>query len=432
MQDISPYSELKNQVSVKNKISVKESLFEYEMTKPEIIFYWNDLKTEATGWLVINSLRGGAAGGGTRMRKGLKLQEIISLAKTMEIKFTISGPQIGGAKSGINFDPNDPRKKDVLYRWFKAIKPILKSYYGTGGDLNINLIKEISPLTEKMKIWHPQEGIFNGHLQGSDIEKKNRLDHLKNSMVKVLKNENFSPDINREYTIADMITGYGVAESIRHFYNIYGGNFIGKRAVIQGFGNVGAATAFYLSQMGVKIVGIIDKKGIIVNKNGFPKEKIREFFIQKDETKSFTDSLLPYKNIYDSIWKIPMDIFIPCAASGIIKKEHVEMMMNSGLELISCGANIPFADKETFYGSIMEYTDVHISLIPDFVSNCGMARFFAYFIENKIPFDENIIFNDVSNTIKKALEDIYAQNETKIMLSKTAFEIVLKKIKKEE
>jgi glutamate dehydrogenase/leucine dehydrogenase len=49
--------------------------------------------------------------GGTRMRKGLDINEVLSLAKTMEVKFTVSGPAIGGAKSGINFDPNDPRKK---------------------------------------------------------------------------------------------------------------------------------------------------------------------------------------------------------------------------------------------------------------------------------------------------------------------------------
>ena len=52
-------------------------------------------------------LRGGAAGGGTRMRKGLDKREVESLAKTMEIKFTVAGPPIGGAKSGINFDPKD-------------------------------------------------------------------------------------------------------------------------------------------------------------------------------------------------------------------------------------------------------------------------------------------------------------------------------------
>lgn len=45
------------------------------------------------------------------MRKGLDMNEVLSLAKTMEVKFSVSGPAIGGAKSGINFDPNDPRKK---------------------------------------------------------------------------------------------------------------------------------------------------------------------------------------------------------------------------------------------------------------------------------------------------------------------------------
>ena len=47
------------------------------------------------GWVVINSLRGGAAGGGTRMRKGLTKDEVVSLAKVMEIKFSVCGPPIG-------------------------------------------------------------------------------------------------------------------------------------------------------------------------------------------------------------------------------------------------------------------------------------------------------------------------------------------------
>ena len=43
----------------------------------------------------------------------------------------VSGPPIGVAKSGINFDPNDPRKKEVLKRWYAAVTPLLKHYYGT-------------------------------------------------------------------------------------------------------------------------------------------------------------------------------------------------------------------------------------------------------------------------------------------------------------
>src|SRR6476620_1231114 len=105
---------------------MKELLKKYEEKRPEIVFEWKDAETEAEGWVVINSLRGGAAGGGTRMRKGLDKHEVESLAKTMEVKFTVSGPAIGGAKSGIDFDPADPRKNGVLERWYQAVSPLLK------------------------------------------------------------------------------------------------------------------------------------------------------------------------------------------------------------------------------------------------------------------------------------------------------------------
>ena len=82
--------------------------------KPEIVFEWQDEYTNAKGWLVINSLRGGAAAEGTRMRLGVTKEEVLALAKTMEVKFSVAGPNIGGGKSGINFDPRDERKTDVL------------------------------------------------------------------------------------------------------------------------------------------------------------------------------------------------------------------------------------------------------------------------------------------------------------------------------
>ena len=147
----------------------------YESKQPEIVFEWKDSETEAEGWIVINSLRGGAAGGGTRMRKGLNKHEVTSLAKTMEIKFAIAGPAIGGAKSGINFDPADPRKKGVLERWYKAVMPLLKAYYGTGGDLNVDEIHEVIPITEKLGLFHPQEGVVKGHFKVDAISTKKRL-----------------------------------------------------------------------------------------------------------------------------------------------------------------------------------------------------------------------------------------------------------------
>src|SRR5690606_2537782 len=146
---------------------MKTLLKKFEDKKPEVVFHWTDSETEAEGWTVINSLRGGAAGGGTRMRKGLDMNEVLSLAKTMEIKFTVAGPAIGGAKSGINFNTNDPRKEGDLNRWYKVVYPLLKNYYETGGDINVEQIHEVIPITKEYILLHPQEGVFNAHFNAT-------------------------------------------------------------------------------------------------------------------------------------------------------------------------------------------------------------------------------------------------------------------------
>lgn len=404
---------------------MKELLQKYEDKEPEIVFNWKDPETEAEGWTVINSLRGGAAGGGTRMRKGLDVNEVLSLAKTMEVKFTVSGPPIGGAKSGINFDPKDPRKKGVLERWFKAVSPLLKNYYGTGGDMNVDEIHEVIPYTEQCGIWHPQEGVFEGHFKPTQADKINRIGQLRNGVIKAIENPEYSPDISRKYKIADMITGFGVAEAVRHFFAMHGDSLKGKKVIVQGFGNVEAAAAFYLSKMGTKIVGIIDISGGLINKDGFTHQEIIELYLKKDGNSIVSDNLIPFDEINKQIWSLGAEIFTPCAASRLITKDQIDQMVAKGLEVISCGANVPFADKEIFFGPIMEYTDNKLSLIPDFISNCGMARVFAYFMEQKVQMTDEAIFEDISSRIREALKAVYNKNQGKTGVSATAFEIAL-------
>ena len=407
---------------------MKELLKKYENKDAEIVFNWKDPETEAEGWTVINSLRGGAAGGGTRMRKGLDMNEVLSLAKTMEVKFTVSGPAIGGAKSGINFDPADPRKEGVLKRWYKAVSPLLKNYYGTGGDLNVDEIHEVIPMTEDCGVWHPQEGVFNGHFQPTEADKINRIGQLRQGVIKVIENPAYSPEVLRKYTIADMITGFGVAEAARHFYAIYGGDVKGKKAIVQGFGNVGSAAAYYLASMGAKVVGIIDRDGGLINEEGFSFEEIKQLFLNKDGNKLVADNMMPFAEINEKIWNIEAQIFAPCAASRLVTQQQVDQMIASGLEVISCGANVPFADKEIFFGPIMEAVDAKVSLVPDFISNCGMARVFAYFMEKKVAMTDEAIFEDTSNIIKAALEKTHKLNSSKLKISATAFEIALKQL----
>jgi glutamate dehydrogenase/leucine dehydrogenase len=416
---------------------MKNLLEKFENKRPEIVFEWKDSETEAEGWVVINSLRGGAAGGGTRMRVGLDKREVESLAKTMEVKFTVAGPPIGGAKSGINFDPKDPRKEGVLRRWYAAVTPLLKHYYGTGGDLNVDEIHEVIPITEDCGVWHPQEGVFNGHFQPREAQKINRIGQLRQGVLKVIEDKSYSPDVNRKYVVADMITGYGVAESIKHFYAIWGAStgsatsnsVSGKRVIVQGWGNVGSAGAYYLAQQGAKIVGIIDRVGGVIKEEGFTFEEIRDLFLNKNGNELVASNMLSYDEVNSKIWDVKADVFIPCAGSRMITEDQLNRMLKSGIQVISSGANVPFADPEIFFGPIADQADNTISIIPDFISNCGMARVFAYLMSNdlKVLTDEGI-FSDTSETIYNALKNAHLSNSSPTGIAKAAFEIALKQL----
>lgn len=404
-----------------------ELLNKFESKKPEVVFEWKDTETNAEGWIVINSLRGGAAAGGTRMRVGVTKDEVLALAKTMEVKFTVSGPPIGGGKSGINFDPKDPRKKDVLKRWFRAAKPLLKTYYGTGGDMNVDEIHEVIPICKDNEILFPLEGVIRGHYKEGDTIKI--INQLEEGVPLIVYDKKLTPSLSKRYSVGDLITGYGVSEAILHYYNIYGNDSVkDKRVIIQGWGNVAGAAAYYLSQAGAKIVGIIDIVGGVINDKGYTFEEVALMLNNRSSNCLETKNILSFEQANKAIWSVGAEIFVPAAASRLLSKNQLDEMIRNGLEVISSGANVPFADKEIFFGPISKSADERISVIPDFIANCGMARAFSYCMENNSQINEIAIFRAVSETIKEALLKTFKNNQTKTNISKTAFEIALKQL----
>ena len=404
---------------------MKDLLTRFETKAPEIVFEWHDDQTPARGWVVINSLRGGAAGGGTRMRKGLDRREVESLAKTMEVKFSVSGPAIGGAKSGIDFDPADPRKHGVLSRWYKAVTPLLKTYYGTGGDLNVDEVHEVIPITEGYGLWHPQEGVVNGHFQPSDSERIQKVGQLRLGVKKVVEDKRFTPSVERKYVVADLITGWGVAESVLHYYRLYGGQVEGKRVIVQGWGNVGSTAAYYLAQAGAKVVGIIDRNGGLLRPEGLSFDQVRGLFLNKDGNQLAAGKLLSFDEVNAKIWSLGAEVFLPCAGSRLVTAAQVEALVAGGLEVVSSGANVPFADQEIFYGPIYEQADSQVAVIPDFIANCGMARAFAFLMQGNAEISDEAIFGDVSATIAGALQRCHDRSKGRQGIASTAFEIAL-------
>lgn len=409
---------------------MEQLLTQYKEKKPEIVFEWHDADSGAEGWIVINSLRNGAAGGGTRMRKGLTREEVVSLAKVMEIKFSVCGPAIGGAKSGINFDPADPRRVEVLTRWYKAVLPILKNYYGTGGDLNVDELKDVVPITEDLGLWHPQEGIVVGHLKPTEGQKINIIGQLRYGCTKIVEDTEFVPEGgSAKHAVADLITGYGVAESVRHFYDLFHHTSpAGKTAIIQGWGNVASAAACYLAKEGVKIVGIIDRAGGLIAPDGLGLEEVKRLFNVKDGNQLSAGNLLSFNEVNERIWNLGAKIFIPGAASKLVTRTQVDALLAGGLQVIACGANVPFVDDEVFFGPTARFADEHTAVIPDFIANCGMARVFAYLMQPEAAMTDRAIFTDTSTTIRQALQEVRKISSSPNKISSNALYLALEKL----
>ena len=287
-------------------------------------------------------------------------------------------------------------------------------------------IHEVIPYTAANGLLHPQEGTVNGHLKSYTPEERLKaISRLQEGVVLPITDERLSPDVSRGYTIADMITGWGVCEAVRHYYEIYGGFMNGKLAIIQGWGNVAAAAAFYLTKYGVRIAGIIDRDGGIIAPNGLGEEEIRQLFLNRQGNKLVADNMLSFEEVNSKIWDLPVEIFIPGAASRLVTEDQVNRMVKGGMEVVSCGANVPFADKEIFMGPISKLADNHMAVIPDFIANCGMARVFAYLMKKDAEVTDVAIFKDASNIIRSSVMRLHQFNPKQTGLSAKGLELSL-------
>jgi glutamate dehydrogenase/leucine dehydrogenase len=389
--------------------SVWRHYTEYLRRPPLVSFEWSDPETEARGWLIVNSLRGGAAGGGTRMRKGLTRREMIYLAKAMELKFAFSGPPIGGAKSGIDFDPSDPRREGVLRRWFQAVAPLLHRYYGTGGDLNVDEVMDVIPCCTEIGLSHPQEGVVRGHVRPSEEALPRVLASLDTGVKAPVVDDlgvsgSFLP-------VADLITGYGVARSIIRFHELQGRSVRGARVLVEGFGAVGAPCALYLAREGASIVGITDREKAWVAPEGADAARIEDLVrrrVDKLVPSSDPGSLPPGER--EAFWRVPADVFVSAAHSESVDAGVMDRLERQGVRVIACGANQTFREAKLGATGVQREADRRFSVLPDVIANCGMARAFSFLMRDTALESTAEIFAAVDATIHAALREVQERN----------------------
>ncbi|CAN5785713.1 Glu/Leu/Phe/Val dehydrogenase family protein [soil metagenome] len=382
----------------------------YLRRPPLLTIEWADRETSARGWLVINSLRGGAAGGGTRMRLGLGRREVVYLAKTMELKFLFSGPAIGGAKSGIDFDPSNPARAAVLRRWFRAVSPQLHACYGTGGDLNVDELLDVIPCCWEIGLQHPQEGIVRGHLGLSEDQLPAVFASL-DSGIKAPVEDSYGI-AGLGLPVADLVTGYGLARAIIRFYEAQGKTVGGARVLLEGFGAVGGPCSLYLARAGMLIVGVADREKCLIAEHGLTAQEVEQLLhAREDKCLPAADPRCLRGDEREHFNRVPADLFVCAAASGTLNQPRLDQLAEQGVGVIACGANQPFAEAKLGATRVQRLADSRFSIIPDVVANCGMARAFSYLMQSPISSGPADLFQAVDDTITTAVREIDARNQ---------------------
>jgi glutamate dehydrogenase (NAD(P)+) len=278
---------------------------------------WTDPVTEARGYLVIDTLIRGIAGGGLRMRRGCTLQEVADLARAMTLKEAISYSDgaryvpLGGAKGGIDFDPLDPQARDVLRRYLEAMLPLLQTRWATGEDLGVRQ-DDLDQLAAELGLRSTVDAALPQVADGAEAG-------LARLAAAFAARE-------RDIGLGELVGGYGVARAALSALEARGQDPRNSRAVIQGFGSMGGATVRYLADSGVRIVGIADAAGLVVNDDGLDVEALlrrRDRHGRIDRTTlRRADSELPRE-----AWASrPCDVAIPAATSYAIDERVARSM----------------------------------------------------------------------------------------------------------
>lgn len=359
--------------------------------EPVILVEFTDPVTGAKGWTAILELINGMSAGGLRMWKGVTKEEVIRLGQTMTVKNAVLDIPIGGAKSGIDFDPTSPDAPGVMERFLTAIKPLWTTCYQTGEDLGTNE-DDIIAVAKKLGMKSPVDAFllnFN--------KDQTTLDNMYKGLAIEVDGLN----------ISEIATGYGCYRTTIEALTYMKKDPKQCTVAVQGFGSVGGGAAKYLDQAGVKVVAVADVQGTIYSEEGLDVPmllKNRSKGVINREVLPKNYQLLPKEDIIG----LPVTVLIPAASADVITAANADQVKAS---LIVEGANIP---------TTAEAQDIlykrGVTIIIDFVANAGGMGFYGLLLMGLVEPDIDQVFkafdDKFHNMVCEVLETAAAQKSS--------------------
>ena len=284
--------------------------------------------------------------GGLRFHPSVSLSILKFLGFEQVFKNSLTTLPIGGAKGGSNFNPKGKSDGEMM-RFCQSFMTELSRHIGPyrdvpAGDIGVGA-REIGYMFGQFKRINNE---FTGVLTGKGIE--------------------FGGSLIRKEA-----TGYGCVYFAKEILSRNGLDFIDKKSVISGSGNVAQYTVEKLLHLGSKVIAMSDSKGFLYDKDGINQEKldyIKEIKNIKRLPLSEYCKKFPKSEFHQGKrpWSVPCDLAFPCATQNELDEDDAKHLIKNKCILVAEGANMPTTNK-----AVHLLIDKKGSLAPGKAANAG-------------------------------------------------------------
>lgn len=326
--------------------------------------------------------------GGIRYHEHVDISEVAALSALMTFKNSLMGLPLGGAKGGVQVDPNK-LSKDELEQLTRKFTSEIAQFIGPDKDIPAPDVGTDSQTMAWMLDTYSTEMGFSqtGVVTGKPIE--------------------IGGSLGRESA-----TGLGVVYTAQKALEVKGKRISDARMAIQGFGKVGMHAAIEAYAMGAKVIAVSDVSGGLYNEKGLNVADLCRYVKENKVIKGFPDG----QEISNSeLLELKVDVLAPCALEGVITKENASKIR---AEIIVEGANGPTTrDADT----LLRERDVLVC--PDILANGGgvVVSYFEWVQDIVWLFwTETEVRNKLREIMFKAFDKVYAFSQDHKVNMRTA------------
>ena len=326
------------------------------------------------GYRVQHNQSRGPFKGGLRFHENVDQDHFVALAQLMTWKTSLLELPFGGAKGGINCDP-DKLSAGELETLTKRFAQRVVMFIGPDRDIPA---PDMGTGTREMawildEYTHHQ-GFNPAVVTGKPIELGGAPGRLE-------------------------ATGYGVALTASLAAEANGIDMDGASVAIQGVGNVGSHTARFLAERGARIVALSDGQGGLYNAEGLDIDEVLAGGQRlKEQHRSIIELDGDFEKIdNDALLQLEVDLLIPAAVGGVINQQNAAkvraaMVVEAANMPITCGADPVLSEQG-------------IIVIPDILANAGgVTASYLEWVQNRqrYQWDRDRLIHELDKRLRTA------------------------------